>query len=278
MTGYGMGESDGYKIEVRSINHKNLHIQVNIPSYLYYYEPEIRNLVKEKFDRGYIEVYFSRIKTDDLKVKINESLAREYYQALVSLQNELSISDKIGINFLAQQKDVFSLEEPDVHIASLRRALEDAIDDLVKNRAREGSNLCRDISERINMLREHIRVLEMKREKFVKNAKRATEEKLREILNDAAVEETRLIQEVAILVEKSDITEEIVRIKSHLEHLDDVLHNENIVGKKMGFIAQELNREMNTISAKSPDIEISSLIVEMKYGLEKIREQIQNLQ
>lgn len=278
MTGYGAGESGAYRVEVRSTNHKNLHIQMNLPSYLYFYEPEIRTLVKEKFKRGYIELFFSKLKMENIKLKLNRPLAEAYYQALVSLKNELSIHDTVGINVLAQQKDIFYLEKEEIEIPVLRETLESALEELRNTRTREGRYLVEDINKRIQFLIENIRVVEDKRMDFITNAKTALTERLKELLRDYPIEEQRLIQEVAILVERSDITEEIVRIKSHLKHLEDVLVQSDVVGKKAGFIVQELQRELNTINSKSPDIVIASLIVDMKHELEKIREQLQNLQ
>ena len=278
MTGYGAGESGAYRVEVRSTNHKNLHIQMNLPSYLYFYEPEIRTLVKEKFKRGYIELFFSKLKMENIKLKLNRPLAEAYYQALVSLKNELSIHDTVGINVLAQQKDIFYLEKEEIEIPVLRETLESALEELRNTRTREGRYLVEDINKRIQFLIENIRVVEDKRMDFITNAKTALTERLKELLRDHPIEEQRLIQEVAILVERSDITEEIVRIKSHLKHLEDVLVQSDVVGKKAVFIVQELQRELNTINSKSPDIVIASLIVDMKHELEKIREQLQNLQ
>jgi uncharacterized protein (TIGR00255 family) len=278
MTGYGAGESGTYKVEVRSTNHKNLYVQLNLPSYLYFYEPEIRTLVKEKFKRGYIEIFFTKLRMENIKLKINRPLAEEYYQTLVSLKNELSIDDTVGINVLAQKKDIFYLEEPEVEIPVFRETLESALEELKKTRIEEGKNLVEDIYKRIQLLSDNVSVLEDKRMDFITNAKKALTERLKDLLGDHLIEESRLIQEVAILVERSDITEELVRIKSHLKHLKDTLSQSDVVGKKAGFIVQELHRELTTINSKSPDITIASLIVDMKYELEKIREQIQNLQ
>jgi uncharacterized protein (TIGR00255 family) len=278
MTGYGAGEFGGVKFEIRSTNHKNLYVQVNIPSYLYFYETEIRALVKKKIQRGAIEIFFSKVKPHNVKVDINLPLAREYFQSLVSLRNELSITETVGINVLAQQKELFTLQEQEVQIPVLRKALEHALRALTETRMKEGKYLTDDISRRIRTLHKSINRLEKRRATFIKNAKRMMTEKLREFLNDAHIDESRIVQEVAIMVERTDITEEIVRIKSHLDHFGKVLKREHVVGKKTGFIAQELFRELNTIGSKSADVEISTLIIQMKHELEKIREQIQNLQ
>lgn len=278
MTGYGMGEAGGLKVEVRSTNHKGLHIQVNLPSYLYYYEPEIRNLVKERFHRGYIEIFFSNQNIDGTKLRINKTLAKGYYEALVSLKHELSIPEEIGLNILAQQRDIFTVEETEVDIPAFRQALETALDDLKKMRLKEGKNLLDDIVSRIHSLDNSISQIEDNRMEFVTNARAVLAEKLKSLIGNILIDDSRLMQEVAILVERLDITEEIVRTKSHLKHMEDVFFKSDVVGKKAGFLVQEVHRELNTIGSKAPGIEISSLLVEMKYEIEKIREQIQNLQ
>lgn len=278
MTGYGRGEVGNYKVEVRSSNHRNLDIRINVPSYLYYYEPKIRNTVKEKFHRGRIEILAPKSEGDNIKLKINKSLAKEYYHALVSLKDELSISDNVGINVLALQKDIFLLEESEVEITTFHKALEAALEELKKMRLDEGKNLVDDITKRIHLLNKHLTCMEDKRTEFVTNAKRVLTKKLKNLLDNSSIDDSRLIQETAILVERLDITEEIVRIKSHLKYTEDILRSGNVIGKKMDFLAQELHRELNTIGSKAANAEISTLVVEMKHELEKIREQTQNLQ
>ncbi len=278
MTGYGRGVTENFKVEIRSSNHKNRDIRINIPSYLYYYEPEIRNMVKEKFQRGRIEIFVPKPEEENLKLKINKSLAKEYYRALVSLKDELSIREDIGINILASQRDIFSQEEPEIEIPTFHKALEIALEELKKMRIEEGTNLAEDITRRIAFLNRNIVVLEEKRIVFVENARTILADKLKKFLTNISIDETRLIQETAILVEKSDITEEIIRIKSHLKYTENILAGSDVIGKKLEFLVQELHRELNTISSKTADAEISKLVIEMKHELEKIREQIQNLQ
>ena len=132
MTGYGAGISGGYKVEVRSTNHKSLQIQINLPSYFYHYEPEIRSLVREMFQRGYIEVLFTNLRTENVTFKVNKSLAEGYYRALVSLKKELSIPGNVGIDILAQQREIFYLENLEIEIPAFREALETALEGLMK--------------------------------------------------------------------------------------------------------------------------------------------------
>lgn len=265
-------------MEIRSSNHKNLDIQTSLPYYLYPYEPEIRNMVRKKIHRGRIEIYVPRQESDFFKLKVNKSLAREYFNALVSLKDELSISDNVGIDVLASQKDIFVFDEPEIDIKQFYGALDAALDELIKSRIEEGKNLVHDITERIQLLNSLIATIENKREESKEGAQQKLRERLEEFLGDLDIDESRLIQETAILLEKSDITEEIVRVKSHLKHIGEVLESGATVGKKMDFFIQELRREVNTIGSKSQDVEISTNVVEMKHELEKIKEQVQNLQ
>ncbi len=279
MTGFGMGEAGNFRVEIRSSNHKSLDIQINVPSYLYCYEAEIRKFVKQKIHRGRIEIYVRRQEEKTTKVKVNKSLAMEYYNALVTLKDELSISENIGFNFLASQRGIFSLEEQDVKIRYLYDALEIALDELKKMRAKEGKNLINDITKKVKLITSHITCIKNKRKEFISNAKKRLYERLKEFLGNMPIDDSRLIQETAILIERSDFTEEIVRIKSHLSYIKETLKSgKDAVGKKIDFLTQELRREINTIGSKSSDIEITRYVVEMKNELEKIREQIQNLQ
>ncbi len=278
MTGYGKGTSGNFKVEIRSSNHKNLDIHINMPYYLFSYEPEIKKIIKKTIERGHIEILVPKQEMDNIKLKVNKSLAREYYNAFVSLRDELSLSDNIGIDMLASQRDLFILDEPEIDISGFYKALGAALEELSRTRIEEGKNLIHDISERIVFIKEYIANIEQKRAEFTASAREKLYEKLKEFLGDAQVDESRLIQETAIMIEKSDITEEIVRIKSHLKHFTEVLKSNDSVGKKLDFIIQELRREINTIGSKAQHFEIANNVVEVKHELEKIREQVQNLQ
>lgn len=278
MTGYGRGSSGNFKVDIRSSNHKNLDISINIPHYLYSFEPEIKKIVKTTILRGRVEIFVPRQEMDNIKLKVNKTLAREYYNAFVSLKDELSLSDNVGLDILASQKDLFMLDEPEIDISGFYKALEAALDELNRTRIEEGKNLIQDIRERTDLIEKHLFNIEQSRSVFTSSARERLYERLKEFLGDVQVDEARLIQETAIIIEKSDITEELVRIKSHLKHFKEVLNSGDAIGKKLDFIVQELRREINTIGSKAQDFEIANNVVEVKHELEKIREQIQNLQ
>ncbi len=278
MTGYGRGTSGNFKIEVRSSNHKNIDIHINLPYYLFSYETEIRKLVRKKLNRGRVDVYVPKQDIEGIKLNVNRSLAKEYYNALNLLKDELAINEAIGIQLLASQRDIFFMDEPEVNTDDLYKAVDLAIDDLKKSRSDEARELIDDISDRVHLLHSYLKEIEDQRQDFIHSAQEKLRDRIKELLDDKEVDESRLIQETAYLVEKSDITEEIVRMKSHLKHFEGVLLSGDTIGKKLDFIVQELRREINTISAKVQDSGISTNAVESKHELEKIKEQIQNLQ
>ncbi len=278
MTGYGRGVSDSFRVEIRSSNHKNLDIQMNIPFYLYAQETEIKKMVRKKIQRGRIEIFMPRQEIENVKLKVNKALAREYYNAYIALRDELSLSDDIGIGMLADQRDIFIVDEPEIDMSGFQQAIEAALGALSRTRTEEGENLILDITERITLIETYLSHIESQRDEFTGSARERLEERLKEFLGEVQVDEARLIQETAIMIEKSDITEEIVRMKSHLEHFKGVLQSGDTIGKKLDFIIQELRREINTIGSKAQYYEIANNVVEVKHELEKIREQVQNLQ
>jgi uncharacterized protein (TIGR00255 family) len=170
------------------------------------------------------------------------------------------------------------MDDPEVNTDDLYKAVDLAIDDLKKARSGEAKELIDDISDRIQLLHNYLKDIEDHRQDFIKSAQDKLRDRIKELLDDIDVDESRLVQETAYLVEKSDITEEIVRMKSHLKHFEEVLKSGDTIGKKLDFIVQELRREINTIGAKVQDVDIAGRVVESKHELEKIKEQIQNLQ
>ncbi|MDH4029035.1 MAG: YicC family protein [Nitrospirota bacterium] len=278
MTGYGKGSAGSFQVEARSSNHKNLDINLNVPFFLFSHDPEIRKIIKSEFNRGRIDVFVPKHETETLKLKVNKALATEYYNAFIALKDEFQVSGDIGIELLASQKNILMLDEAETDISEFYEALNTALGELKKTRIEEGGNLINDIRDRIRSLRDYLNIIEGKREVMVSDMQQKLRERLKEYLGGIELDETRLIQETAILVERADITEEIVRIKSHLKHFEEIFLSGDTMGKKMDFFIQELRREVNTIGSKSQDVEITTTVVEMKHELEKIKEQVQNLQ
>ena len=278
MTGFGRGESGNFKVEVRASNHKNLDIHINVPHYLYSYDPAIRKSARSKFNRGRIDIFMPKQEVEGIKLKVNKLLAREYYDALNSIKEELSITDDISINVIASQRDIFIMDEPEIDEIELLNAVEAAFDELSKSRIEEGENLIDDITKRLVLLDDFVARIEDRREEYIADAKNRLYDKLKELLDNVQIDEVRLIQETAIIIEKSDITEEIVRLRSHLKQINEILKSGDTIGKKLDFMIQEMRREINTVSSKTHDIDITNNVVEMRHEIEKIKEQVQNLQ
>lgn len=277
MTGYGRGITGTIKAEARSFNHKYLDIQIKLPSFLYYYDNDIRKLVRSKFTRGHIEISVSRNDTETAHIMINKTLAREYYNALTALKAELSLAGDIDINVLAAYREIFRPPEEE-KTGEMKEAVEIALRELEKMRIEEGGNLIDDIAVRINLLTKYMDDIEERRHRITDDTKRKLLERLQEFLGNITMDESRLVQEAAILIERSDITEEIVRFRSHIGHIRNVLKTEDTIGRKLDFLAQELRREVNTIGSKTNDVGIANKVIELKHEIEKIKEQIQNLQ
>lgn len=278
MTGYGKGIDADFIVEARSINHKILDIQLNIPPYLYPYEGKIRKEINERFQRGRIEVRVTRKDGDYKRPRINKAIAREYYEELLSLKSELSIPGNIEIGLLLSIPHIFLFEDVRSDIRGFDSALISALDELRDSRIKEGKELISDIKKRMRLLKRYVSGVEKRRRVFIMNSMEGMRKRLKELLKDAPVDESRIIQEIAILINRSDITEEIVRIKSHLKGMEDLIATNEAIGRKMDFFAQELRREINTIGSKASDVIISNYVIEMKHEVEKIREQVQNLQ
>lgn len=278
MTGYGKGIDADFIVEARSINHKILDIQLNIPPYLYPYEGKIRKEINERFQRGRIEVRVTRKDEDYKRPRINKAIAREYYKELLSLKSELSIPGNIEIGLLLSIPHIFLFEDVRSDIRGFDSALISALDELRDSRIKEGKELISDIKKRMRLLKRYVSGVEKRRRVFIMNSMEGMRKRLKELLKDAPVDESLIIQEIAILINRSDITEEIVRIKSHLKGMEDLIATNEAIGRKMDFFAQELRREINTIGSKASDVIISNYVIEMKHEVEKIREQVQNLQ
>lgn len=278
MTGFGRGEAGSFKVEIRSSNHKNLDIHINVPHYLYSHDPAIRKSARGMFTRGRIDIFIPKQEEGGIKLKVNKTLAREYYDALNSIKEELSITDDISINVIASQRDIFVMDDPAIDEKDLMSAVDAALIELNKSRTEEGDNLIVDIKNRLTLLEEFLVSVEGKRDNYIECAKNRLHDKLKELLDNVQIDESRLIQETAIIVEKSDITEEIVRLKSHLKQFYEVLESGDTIGKKLDFIIQEMRREINTLSSKTHDVDITNNVVDMRHEIEKIKEQVQNLQ
>lgn len=278
MTGFGSAVNSDFTVEIRSLNHRYVDIVIKIPSYLSQHEMAFRNVIKEKFQRGRFDVTVAIVDGKSPRIKINKEMAKQMFESLQELQKELSIPGTLTVDTIASFRELFIEENTGYNVDALYQAFEKAVLNLKEMRIQEGKILIREICERINTVSEinkQIRILapdavNIWREKFT--------ERLSSILGEGIMDNMRIMQEAAIMAEKLDISEEINRIESHIGQFKEISNKDNAVGKKLDFLLQEIVREVNTLSYKSNNYSISRLAVEMKTELEKIREQVQNIQ
>ncbi len=289
MTGYGKGEhNDGKRVitaEIKTINNRYCDISVKTPRHLRFFEDNIRKILKNSIQRGRIDVYISidYLSESDTVIVPNLCLAKQYKDAIDEIKNELNISSNVSLDTIIRFQDVLMAKEDTDDEEELKTCVEAAMNNAVKNliamRAAEGKQLEADIRssmEKILLLMEEISKNSLT---VVEDYKVKFEARIKELLgNNHELDENRLYNEIVIYADKSDINEEIVRFKSHMCQLGDVLEIGGTIGRKLDFIIQESNREINTIGSKIGRLEIIQIVVEIKNLLEKIREQVQNIE
>ncbi|CEJ74820.1 YicC-like domain-containing protein [[Clostridium] sordellii] len=289
MTGFGRGEykNDNYHfiVECRTINHKYVDINVRLPRKISFLEDKIRNIVKDYVKRGRVDLYIKLdlIGSEDVNLKFDEKLASQYVNILNNIKSTFDLNDDITVMNIAKFPDIIKCEEKeedaDLLWEMLKLALEESLKNLKEMRCEEGIKLSNDIDTRCDLLKDYIEDIEKYSYNVVNEYKEKLNSRIAEILeNPSLVDENRLAQEVAIYADKCSITEEIVRFKSHITQLKKAIHKDESIGRKIDFLIQEMNRETNTIGSKSSDLNITNLVVEIKSELEKIREQIQNIE
>lgn len=288
MTGYGRGEVQGdicFEVEMRSVNHRFLDIHVRLPKPWLYLEEKVKNIVKQNIKRGKIDIYVNMTTTTlPVNIEIDKTLLNNYYKKLVEIKQEIGFEGPISLSLLSMIPDLFLVEkelpEEEKLWSFLKLALEDALDNLLSMRKQEGINLWSDILFRLNIISKNINVIKSR----TKDVPRMCRDKLIDNLKELSkgisfdLDKDRIYTELAILAEKSNITEELVRLQSHLSQMKGISECEESVGRKMDFIAQEMLREVNTIASKSPDYDIIKCVVDIKSQIEEIREQIQNIE
>lgn len=277
MTGFGSAERGGFRVEIRSLNHRFLDISMKLPPGLGEHEIPLREILRERFGRGKFDVYVSTTGERQLRLKLDKAVAGEILDALNRLKEELSLPGSIGMDTLLNWKGLFMTEELSYETGPLYEAFNEAAAGVENMRVREGEALAAEIAARADRLEAlnngiieaYPAVREESRERFVK--------RLKEFL-PGEYDETKVIQEASSAAERSDISEEVSRLKNHMEHLRKILSAGGKIGRKLDFLLQEVNREANTIASKTDDYKVLSLVIDMKAETEKAREQVQNIQ
>jgi uncharacterized protein (TIGR00255 family) len=288
MTGYGRGDADHggtkFSVELNSVNRKQSDIVINLPRDLAALEPRIRQAINEKISRGRMNVVVGLHQGANgaAALALDTALARSYHEAMLTLQKELSAPGEITIGTILQAPGVMRSPEQSVDAdkvwPAVERALTTALSELVKMREREGKHLAKDLIHRLKVLRQEIKGIRALYPDVVKKYRSALMERIQKAGLDLPVEDERLLKEVTIFADRSDISEELTRLESHLAQFAHHLRKNEPVGRTLEFITQEIFRELNTLGAKSNDAGISQHVVACKSELEKIREQIQNLE
>ncbi len=278
MTGYGSFEKEGFKVEVRSLNHKFLDVSVRMPSFLMEHEVTIRKMVRDAFERGKIDVAVSLTDKRQKKVKVNIELAREMYNAFAQIQQELNLPGSLDIGFLSGYRELLLTEESESNADALYGALKVAISIVDDMRKVEGAALDKDLRQRLEIVRERREGIEQFSKGTVLAYKDKLAKRISELLLSAPPDEARMAQEIAFIAQKGDISEELERLRSHIEQFGNFLSSDASIGRRLDFLCQEMNREANTIAAKVDDVNIINLTLDIKSELEKLREQVQNIQ
>ena len=289
MTGFGRAEcQDGdysYKAEIRSVNNRFIEINTRLPKTFLDLELPLKKLVKSHCARGSINVTITLANANgnpgDWEIKPNLPLASQYVEALKEIQTSLGLEGKMNIDSIIGLRDIIKVEPVTIDPAKeslLLNIAESALASLQKMREEEGKYLQNDLSERIDTIEKHAEQIKTRQPEIIQEYKARLKEKIK-LLNDGIeIDESRLAQETAILADRCDITEEITRFVSHLKQFRKLFESTEPMGRKLEFITQEINREVNTMGSKSSDTQVANLVIEIKSALEKIREQLQNIE
>lgn len=287
MTGFGRAEKvvDGYtvKASLKSVNHRYMDANIRLPKYYTFVEDKIRQAAAKYISRGKVEIFISvdRPEGSDKTVVVDMGIAKNYINALKSLK-KLGIKDDVKVSTLTQYHDIFKIEstQDDEEFISniIMETFALAAEDFVNTRINEGKNMEVYILEHLDILADYLAKVEERYPQIVKEYRERLYKKISEVLEDKNVDESRIVTEAAIFAEKTDIGEETVRLKSHINEFKKAIDTKDPIGKKLDFMIQEMNRETNTMGSKANDVEITKIIVEMKSEIEKIREQIQNIE
>jgi len=288
MTGFGRCEvTEGARkitVEMKSVNHRYLDVNIKMPKKLNYFETAIRSELKKYIQRGKVDVFitYEDLTESNVCVKYNRELAAEYMKYLWQMSEDFSLDNDVRVSTLSRFPEVLTMEEQTVDEEELwqflEKAVQDAAENFVETRVREGENIRDDLLAKLNAMLAGVAFIEHRSPQIITEYKQRLRDKVKELLEDTQVDEARLLTEVTIFADKVCVDEELVRLKSHIMATGNSLKEGGSVGRKLDFLAQEMNREANTILSKTTDLEISNRAIELKTEIEKVREQIQNIE
>lgn len=289
MTGFGrcevQDESRKFTVEMKSVNHRYLDANIRMPKKLNFFETAIRSLLKQSVQRGKVDIFitYEDLSEQQVSLKYNEVLAAEYLSYFEKMQEKFSLENDIRVSTLSRYPEVLTMEEQAVDEEELwkglKKALDGAIRQFVETRTSEGEHLREDLIEKLDNMLKLVGCIEERSPQIIAEYRDKLETKVKELLADTQIEDSRIAAEVVIFADKICTDEEVVRLKSHIVHMKETLVSDDSgIGRKIDFIAQEMNREANTILSKANDLEISNIGIELKTEIEKVREQIQNIE
>lgn len=289
MTGFGRCEiTEGdrkFTVEMKGVNHRYLDANIRMPKKLNLFEAQIRNVLKQSVQRGKVDIFitYEDLSDSQVSLKYNEKLAEEYLYYFKKMEETFSLENDIRVSSLSRYPEVLTMEEQvmdeDELWIGLEKALDGAISNFVEAKSLEGENLKKDLISKLDRMLELVSYIEERAPEIMAEYREKLETKVRELLTDSQIEESRIAAEVVLFSDKMCTDEEVVRLRSHVQHMRDcLLSDESGIGRKLDFIAQEMNREANTILSKANDLRTSNIGIELKTEIEKVREQIQNIE
>jgi len=290
MTGYGRAEAliDGkqYSAEIKSVNHRYLEVSLRLPNIFLPLDLEIKKRIGERLSRGRIEVFIKTsqngLQENETTLELNLPLLRSYHNLLLQLKREFNLKDEISMEMMLGFRDAFVPPEDNINISKFQegiwRVLDEALTNLIEMREKEGQIIYQDLLLRIGLIEKSLDAIELKAPCLLDHYRKRLMDRVKEFMGAIDVDGNRLAQEVAIMAEKSDVTEEVVRLRSHINQFYAMLNSNNAAGKKIDFLIQEMYREINTLGSKSCNEEISKWVIEIKSELAKLREQGQNIE
>lgn len=288
MTGYGRARETSNEreivVELRAVNHRYLDVNVKAPRGYGFLEEAIKKLAASKISRGKVDIYINvtDLAAQETTITLNHELAQSYFDALVELRDALHLHDDISVMSIAKMPDVLVSQRVEVDAEALTASVSEVFNEAVKQfdemREIEGEKLASDVRNRMNTIKEIVQQIEIRSPERVIAYREKLEKRMNEILADSTVDEQRILTEAAIFADKTAVDEETVRLRSHLDQLDTMLKDYNPVGRKLDFLVQEMNREANTIGSKANDSILANYVISLKAEIEKIREQIQNIE
>ena len=288
MTGFGRGKVSGDEfnitVEIKSVNHRYFEYSSRIPRAFQFLDDSLKALCQQKISRGKVEisVQYENTSSNSIELSVNQAYADAYIDALHKFAKSYKLKDDIKASSIVGNTEIFTVKKRDVDEELVKKLVTEAasmaIDNFINSRAAEGERMVADVKGRAEYILKQVEFVETRSPQTVKEYREKIEQKIKELIGDIQIDEQRLLTETAIYADKIAVAEETVRLRSHIQSLCSLLDEGGVIGRKLDFIVQEMNRETNTIGSKCQDMEITKVVVDIKSEIEKIREQIQNIE